>query len=141
MSSDVIKDLTSGESWVKKNKPKWCRAGLVLLSGAMGAGKTQVAQWMLHELGVRGGASPTFAIHHNYLSSFFPIDHFDLYRLSRDIELEEIGFWDTLAREDNLVIVEWSDRLPSEVYPASRPKLWLNIVPQPNGDRVYNWSE
>lgn len=135
----VIKSLDEGRAWVRDNRMLWDRAGLVLLSGPMGAGKTQVAQWMVSVLGGTEAASPTFAIHHRYACGKRTVDHFDLYRLKNDEELESTGFWDIVGQSDNLVLVEWADRLPMDVYPSARAKLTLNISAKENGERVFTW--
>ena len=106
----------------------------------MGAGKTQFARWILKELGSTEAASPTFAIHHRYTTKFLDVDHFDLYRVRSDDDLESTGFWDILAASDNLVIVEWSDRLPREAYPKNRRQIFINIETLVTGERVLHVS-
>jgi tRNA threonylcarbamoyladenosine biosynthesis protein TsaE len=112
-----------GEAWVKALVPQLRRPCLVLLLGQLGAGKTQVSKWFLREMGISDVASPTFAIHHVYPHAQGDIDHFDLYRLQSDSELEDIGFWDVLSLNEGLVFVEWADRLPPEVW----PKTWMQL--------------
>ncbi|MBN2849006.1 MAG: tRNA (adenosine(37)-N6)-threonylcarbamoyltransferase complex ATPase subunit type 1 TsaE, partial [Coriobacteriia bacterium] len=40
-----------------------------------------------------------------------PLYHFDLYRLDRASELEDIGFYDMLDA-DGVAMIEWGDRFP-----------------------------
>jgi tRNA threonylcarbamoyladenosine biosynthesis protein TsaE len=103
------------------------RPCLVLLSGVMGAGKTQLVRWMLEAAGVEQTASPTFAIHHQYRSATGPIDHFDLYRLQSMEDLESTGFWDLLRDPQSLAFVEWSDRLDPSVWPTDRHVVRIHI--------------
>lgn len=71
-------------------------------------------------------SSPTFGIHNRYDTPSGYIDHVDLYRLDSDSDLESTGFWDLFQTSD-FVVVEWSDRLPISVWPASWQKVRLKI--------------
>jgi tRNA threonylcarbamoyladenosine biosynthesis protein TsaE len=99
-----------------------------------------MVRWILAELGSQEAASPTFAIHHRYDVIQFEVDHFDLYRLNSDAELEETGFWDMITAADNLVLVEWADRLPREAFPKDRRIVTLNIELRADGVRVLTWA-
>jgi len=89
---------------------------LVLISGPLGIGKTKMAEVLLRELGFAGVSSPTFTIHQNYNfmsgRGAMSVDHFDLYRLENESDLESSGLYEALKQERGLVIVEWADRLP-----------------------------
>lgn len=95
------------------------RAGdVVALSGDLGAGKTHLVQGVAVALGVdEPVTSPTFnllLVHPGPL----PLYHFDLYRLERESELEEIGFFETVEG-DGVSMIEWGDRFPNAL-PADR---------------------
>ena len=86
------------------------RAGDVLiLSGDLGAGKTQLTKGIARGLGVvEAVTSPTFNIllvHEGRL----PLYHFDLYRLETAEQLEDLDYWGTLEA-DGVGVVEWGDR-------------------------------
>ena len=88
-------------------------AGLVvLLNGALGAGKTCFAQGVAIGLDVPADTpvtSPSYTllnIHHGRML----LHHFDLYRLARIDDLADLGY-DEFAEGDGLTLVEWADRM------------------------------
>jgi tRNA threonylcarbamoyladenosine biosynthesis protein TsaE len=123
MSTHVFQSREDTKKWIKSFVAELRRPCVVLLSGPLGAGKTQFVRWLLEELGVQDTASPTFAIHHRYLSRSGDVDHVDLYRVKSDEDLEASGFWDLFTQASGLVFVEWADRLPDSVW----PKTWRKI--------------
>jgi tRNA threonylcarbamoyladenosine biosynthesis protein TsaE len=123
----VLADAGAARAWVHQYAAKLQRPCVVLLSGELGAGKTQFVRWFLEALGAVDVASPTFAIHHEYETPGGLIDHVDLYRVSNDADLEASGFWDLFSAPAGLVFVEWSDRLPSDVWPVGWQKVRLHL--------------
>ncbi len=83
----------------------------VLLEGEVGAGKTHLARSLIKSvLPVDEDVpSPTFTLVQVYDTSIGPIWHCDLYRLSSEFEIEELGL--TEAFDDAICLVEWPDRL------------------------------
>jgi tRNA threonylcarbamoyladenosine biosynthesis protein TsaE len=84
---------------------------LVVLSGALGAGKTFLVRALCRELGVPARVrvtSPTFTLVHEHAAKL-PIVHADLYRLDRPGEVRELGL-DALRDEGRLLLVEWGER-------------------------------
>ncbi len=125
------------KQWVRDFTPTLTRPSLVLLAGTLGAGKTQVVKWFLHEMGVNSTTvtSPTYAIHHQYTAPSGPVDHVDLYRLNGDDDLNSSGFWDLLQQPHGLVFVEWSDRLPDSVWPRAWQRTFLTLEKMPDESR------
>ena len=89
---------------------------VVLLSGDLGAGKTQLVKGIAQALGVpEPVTSPTFNImlvHEGRIRLY----HVDLYRLEHADELEDIDYFGTLEA-DGVVAVEWGDRFPEAAPP------------------------
>ena len=137
-----IQNREEMRAWAREQAVHLIRPCVVLLRGNLGAGKTQLVRWFCEALGVREAASPTFAIHHEYLSPGGPIDHVDLYRVTSDGDLEASGFWDLLRAPQGLVFVEWSERLPDEVWPAEWMKMTIDLQ-KPEGaeeNRRLSWQ-
>ena len=92
---------------------------VLCLSGDLGAGKTLLSRGIATSLGVEPEAvtSPTFAIMNVYEGSELEVRHFDLYRLNRPEELEDIGFAE-YAGGEGVTLIEWaelfSEQLPEE---------------------------
>jgi len=92
---------------------------VVALCGELGTGKTffvrKVAEALNYENLV---TSPTFVILNIYKADMM-IYHFDLYRLEREQELENVGFSEYLNK-NGIVFVEWPEVtknfLPAEYY-------------------------
>ncbi len=108
------------------------RAGdLVVLSGALGAGKTTLTQGIGAGLGVRGPvASPTFIIARVHPSTVDgpPLVHVDAYRLG---SLEELDALDLDASlEESVTVVEWGEGL-AEVLSDDRLEL---VLERPRGE-------
>ena len=127
MSLHSFESLEDTRQWIKSFKTELTRPCLVLLSGELGAGKTQFVRWFLEDLQVRDVQSPTFAIHNEYTSPSGPIDHVDLYRLTSDADLESSGFWDLFLESDRIVFVEWADRLPASSWPSAWKKINIRL--------------
>lgn len=93
----------------------------VLVSGAMGAGKTTLIAAIAANMGCLDTvSSPTFSVVNEYLTNRGDtIYHFDLYRINSVGELQELGFESYLDRGSYLFI-EWPENLfgyePSETH-------------------------
>jgi tRNA threonylcarbamoyl adenosine modification protein YjeE len=86
---------------------------LVLLDGDLGAGKTALARAVIRTLvgdPQLDVPSPSFALVQPYDAAGGPVLHADLYRLSSEAEIDELGLFD---RADAIVLVEWPERAPS----------------------------
>ena len=93
-------------------------AGVVVaMRGELGAGKTAFVRGMAAGLGITSRVtSPTFAIVNEYPGSPELI-HFDMYRLSCEDELYDLGWDDYLAR-NAVIVCEWSENVPGAVEGA-----------------------
>jgi tRNA threonylcarbamoyladenosine biosynthesis protein TsaE len=98
---------------------------VVLLSGDLGAGKTQLTKGIAAGLRVvEPVTSPTFNILLVY-EGCIPLYHFDLYRLDHGWQLEDLDYYATLEA-DGVSVVEWGDRF-AEAQPADGLLVTLRI--------------
>jgi tRNA threonylcarbamoyladenosine biosynthesis protein TsaE len=91
-----------------------CRPLVIGLAGTLGSGKTTWARAMLRGLGFRGRVpSPTYTLLEQYEVGDLTVVHLDLYRLTGDAELENLGLRDWLADPKTWVMFEWPERAPA----------------------------
>jgi tRNA threonylcarbamoyladenosine biosynthesis protein TsaE len=81
---------------------------IICLSGDLGSGKTTFTQGLLKGLKVKGPyTSPTFVIMKKYKNNIF---HFDAYRVGAK-DILNLGWEEIIADKNNIIIVEWADRI------------------------------
>jgi len=104
-----------GGLWAKKIKKL---PHLILLEGAVGAGKTVWVQGFISTyLGEKNiVSSPSYSLVNFYSAGKKEVIHADFYRLQSADDLESVGFWDLLTSK-RVIIVEWGLSLKSEVWP------------------------
>ena len=88
---------------------------VLVLTGDLGAGKTQLTKGIAAALGCEGDVtSPTFTIEMVYEGGRLPLYHFDLYRLDDPEQLEDIGLFDVLGG-DGVCVIEWGEQFADEL--------------------------
>ena len=102
------------------------RGAILLLSGALGAGKTSLVQGLAEGLGITEPiTSPTFALAQHYPQGEPQLVHLDLYRLEQPASADELF----LQEEEEaraagaLMAVEWPERLGLDLPEAWRLEL------------------
>jgi len=101
---------------------------IITLTGSLGVGKTTLTQAIGQGLQVPQSCyitSPTFSLLHEYPGRL-PLYHLDLYRLSEETELEELGLLEYLYGT-GLSVIEWPDRLGS-LMPEERLHIELKLL-------------
>lgn len=84
----------------------------ILLSGDLGSGKTSFVSAFCKIHKISTVQSPTYAIHNRYKTpDGQEIDHFDLYRLESEDQINASGFYDLLAQSSMYKFIEWPERL------------------------------
>lgn len=111
------------------------RPPLILLHGALGAGKTQLAKGLILGLGAVESeaevASPSYTLIHEYAAPGLRVYHLDLYRLESARDLASLGLDDFIARaagaEPSLVLVEWGAKLAHAGNSSWFAAGWLDV--------------
>jgi len=88
---------------------------VLVLTGDLGAGKTQLTKGIARGLGVRDDVtSPTFTIEMVHEGARTRLHHVDLYRLDDAAQLEDTGLFDVLGY-DGVCVIEWGERFADEL--------------------------
>ena len=101
---------------------------IVGLTGDLGAGKTTLTKAIAKGMGIEEHiTSPTFTIVNEYdgdeLKGLIPLYHFDVYRISDEEELYDIGYEEYFFGKAACV-VEWANLIPNLMPVES---LWLDL--------------
>ncbi len=88
----------------------------VALIGDLGAGKTLFIKSICEFFDVDEiVTSPTFTLINKYIGKFngeeFEIYHIDLYRINKQEELIDLGFFDLINTQNSLKLIEWAERV------------------------------
>lgn len=118
--------------------------GVICLYGNLGTGKTTFVKGLAKGLGIKQRIiSPTFVIirgykiklpvsssdevrssHRQSMSRTVNLYHADLYRLSSEQDLENLGFRDLFAEANNIVVIEWPEKITA-VLPKTRWEIYF----------------
>ena len=114
---------------------------VILLKGAIGAGKTHFARALIQGILAfpEDVPSPTFTLVQVYDTTRGELWHADLYRLSSTFELEELGLSQAFC--DAICLIEWPDRLGED---APDTALWLSFSDGPDDQArlcTATWSD
>ncbi len=96
---------------------------IVCLTGELGAGKTTLIKGIAGGAGVKDRVtSPSFKLINEYTGKV-PFYHFDLYRLERVDDIQQIGY-EEYFYGNGITVVEWAEKL-KELLPAERIEIYL----------------
>jgi tRNA threonylcarbamoyladenosine biosynthesis protein TsaE len=115
-------------------------ATVVALSGELGAGKTTFTQTIAAHLGIKETVtSPTFVIEKVYQiadGTFARLIHIDAYRLKESRELEVLGWRDLVRDPENLILIEWPERV-LDLIPESAHRVTLTFIDEDTRTILY----
>jgi len=99
--------MTLGEQWGRA-----APSGQVIgLTGALGAGKTQLVKGIARGLEVSNRVhSPTFTLINVYNGGRLSLFHLDLYRLQSRREIVAAGLEEYFCRPNGVAVIEWAER-------------------------------
>ncbi len=118
-------------------------ATVLLLDGDLGSGKTTFTQALARELGVKKQlTSPTFVLMKRYKipckgispcvalvkqGSFKHLIHIDAYRLNSGADLQNLGWGELVANPNNLIVVEWSEKV-ADLWTGEEAKISFKFI-------------
>jgi tRNA threonylcarbamoyladenosine biosynthesis protein TsaE len=112
-------------------------ATVIGLIGNLGAGKTTLVQAAAEILEINENVlSPTYVIMKKYeinLPDFIHknLIHIDAYRLESDEELINLNIKDEFNNPDNLILIEWADKV-EKILPDEYIKIKFKIIDEEN---------
>lgn len=122
-----------GEKTAKEIIKKIAQDGAVILGleGNLGGGKTTFLQGFAKGLGIKEKIlSPTFVIMKRFKikkKSFTNFYHIDCYRLDDVKDLEELNLKEILKEKNNIVAIEWSEKI-KDILPPSIINISFNNI-------------
>ncbi len=88
---------------------------IILMKGELGSGKTTfIKEFLAHRFDFYETTSPTFAIINKYEIFNNNTYHYDLYRINKSHELDDIGMYENLEIEA-LHFIEWPEIIPDNL--------------------------
>ena len=138
--SIIIKDLNdldrAAEDFLKEIGDR----RIIAFYAPIGAGKTTFTTAICHRLGVKEDAvsSPTFAIINEYKTkSGEPMYHFDFYRINKESEALDIGFYDYID-SGSLCIMEWPENI-EKLLPEETLRVFISV--NQDESRTVSWED
>ena len=117
----IIDSLSTQDTYqIGYNMGKAAKKGEVYcLNGDLGVGKTVFTQGFAKGMGIEDIVnSPTFTIVQEYLGSQLMLYHFDVYRITDIVEMEEIGY-EEYFYGDGICLIEWAELIDA-ILPEDR---------------------
>ena len=110
MNEVQVNNLDELKKFCKKFSKEINSGDVICLTGDLGAGKTTFVQCVCEALNINDNVtSPTFNIMLQYKNDEVILNHFDLYRLEKSDELEDIGFFEAIEGEA-ITFIEWAEK-------------------------------
>ncbi|AGC69599.1 putative ATP/GTP hydrolase [Thermoclostridium stercorarium subsp. stercorarium DSM 8532] len=108
----------------EKIAAKLKKGDIIALTGDLGTGKTAFVKGLARGLGVAEYVtSPTFTLVQSYKGRDVSLHHFDVYRISDEEEMFEIGFNEYLY-ENDICVIEWADLIKNLIPPRA---IWIHF--------------
>ena len=120
----LVKNLDDYESLFKNINLCSNNKAVIFLKGELGSGKTTFVQkYLKYKYAFTNTSSPTFGIVNTYPINDIMIYHYDLYRITKPAELNDIGLYDNLE-SNALHFIEWPEIIPKQI---SKPNIIINF--------------
>ena len=112
-------NLSQLEVVSKKILSKLRKTDCLFLFGELGSGKTTFTRSLIHQLQKKNKVrktevlSPTFNLLHEYKIKSLKVLHYDLYRLKKSKEIDQLGIFED---EKNVIrIIEWAEKIKKTI--------------------------
>tara|TARA_B100000767_G_scaffold53201_1_gene48845 strand:+ start:119 stop:595 length:477 start_codon:yes stop_codon:yes gene_type:complete len=95
------------------------KSDVVFLYGEIGVGKTTFIRHLINSFQIKNNlnltevTSPTFNLVNEYDVGNFKIQHYDLYRLTSNDEIKNIGLLEN--QEEILTLIEWPEKIEKKI--------------------------
>ena len=131
----IIKNEQETESFGRALAEELKAGDVLARIGDLGTGKTALTRYIAKGLGIDERiTSPTFTIVKEYTEGRLPLYHFDVYRVSDEDELFNIGIEEYFFGS-GICIVEWADMI-LDILPENAKFIYLEYG-KDEGERVY----
>ena len=103
----------------KKILLRLSKTDCIYLIGELGSGKTTFARSLIHQLQEKNKVkktdvpSPTFNLLHEYQIKSLKVMHYDLYRIEKNSEVEQLGILN--EQQGKIRIIEWPEKIEEEI--------------------------
>ncbi len=120
---------------------------VLALQGNLGGGKTTFLQGFAKGLNIQNKVlSPTFNIYKKFqipnlksqIPKFNHFYHFDCYRIKNSKEILEMGFGDIILNSENIIAIEWSEKIKKEL-PRSAIIIKFDFIDKNQREIVINF--
>ena len=130
----IIKSLDHLKSISKQIAEKVSNGDCIFLIGEIGVGKTTFTRNFINYLQKKKGMkqtevlSPTFNLLYEYEIKNLKVMHYDLYRIKKNKELDELGIFN--ENFNSIKIIEWPELLKTKV--KNRLEIYLSYSDKNN---------
>lgn len=141
-SAEETKKIAANLAQDLKKQPLSKYAFIIALEGNLGSGKTTFIQGLASGLKIKENIlSPTFLIlkqfpinsRHSYANFY----HIDAYRLKNPVEILELGFKDLIKNPENLILIEWAEKIKT-ILPKDALKITFTNIGKNRRELTFN---
>ena len=136
-------DLKQLKKFAEQLSKKIKNNEILLLKGELGSGKTTFAKYFINEIYNKMKIkppkfikSPTFQILNTYNFKDLNINHYDLYRIKKINEIDQIGLFENLY--NCITLIEWPEILMKKMQKYNYYEIKFSFLDYKNRKVVFN---
>lgn len=123
-------------AFAKKMAEEAAPGAVYCLEGDLGVGKTVFSQGFAKGLGITEPVtSPTFTIVQEYDSGRLPFYHMDVYRISDEEEMYEVGY-DDMIEGRGVCLIEWAGLIAGIL-----PESYVSVIITKNTSKGFDYRQ